>query len=138
MKILPIHLSPGDGIMNEPVSATTMTAGSITGATIISYVSGIPVPVIIASFAGAVVYVLSNSDIPIFKRLCFFMVSFFVGILGADYATRIIEGLTSTFLQKPVVVDISIGAFIASAVAIKLTLSLIDKVKVPDLPGGRT
>lgn len=122
--------------MNEPVSATGITATSLIGASFLSFWSGIPASVIICSFAGAVVYVLSNSDIPIFKRLSFFLVSFFAGIYGAEAAAKTVESVVSTLVGNKINVDISIGALVASAVAIKLILSLVAKVAAPNPPTG--
>ncbi len=120
--------------MHEPVSGTALT--SVGATTLLSYWAGIPPGVIIGSFAGAVVYVLTNSDIPLFKRLSFFLISFVVGIIGSEYASKIIGGITSTLMRSDISVDQSIGALVASAVAIKLILSLIAKAKIPELPTG--
>lgn len=121
--------------MHEPVSGTAITTG-LGATTLLSYWAGVPSGVVIGSFAGAVVYVLTNSDIPIFKRLTFFLISFVVGIMAADYFTKIIEAVTFGFTRKEIQVDTSIGALVASAIAIKLLLSLISKAKVPDFPSG--
>lgn len=121
--------------MHEPVSGTAITSG-LGATTLLSYWAGIPSGVIIGSFAGAVVYVLTNSDVPLFKRLSFFLISFIVGIIGAGYAAKVIEGFTRILTQTEVTVDHSVGALIAAALAIKLLLSLIAKAKIPDLPTG--
>lgn len=121
--------------MHEPVSGTAITSG-LGATTLLSYWAGIPSGVIIGSFAGAVVYVLTNSDVPLFKRLSFFLISFVVGIIGAGYAAKVIEGFTRILTQTEVTVDHSVGALIAAALAIKLLLSLIAKAKIPDLPTG--
>ena len=121
--------------MHKPVSGTAITTG-LGATTLLSYWAGVPSGVVIGSFAGAVVYVLTNSDIPIFKRLTFFLISFVVGIMAADYFTKIIEAVTFGFTRKEIQVDTSIGALVASAIAIKLLLSLISKAKVPDFPSG--
>lgn len=121
--------------MHEPVSGTAITTG-LGATTLLSYWAGIPSGVVIGSFAGAVVYVLTNSDIPIFKRLTFFFISFVVGIMASDYFTKIIEATTAFFIRREIQVDASIGALVASAIAIKLLLSLMNKAKVPDFPSG--
>lgn len=121
--------------MHEPVSGTAITTG-LGATTLLSYWAGVPSGVVIGSFAGAVVYVLTNSDIPIFKRLTFFLISFVVGIMAADYFTKIIEATTTLFIRREIQVDTSIGALVASAIAIKLLLSLMSKAKVPDFPSG--
>lgn len=121
--------------MHEPVSGTAIATG-LSATTLLSYWAGIPSGVVIGSFAGAVVYVLTNSDIPIFKRLTFFFISFVVGIMASDYFTKIIEATTSLFIRREIQVDASIGALVASAIAIKLLLSLMSKAKVPDFPSG--
>lgn len=121
--------------MHEPVSGTAITTG-LGATTLLSYWAGVPSGVVIGSFTGAVVYVLTNSDIPIFKRLTFFLISFVVGIMAADYFTKIIEATTTLFIRREIQVDTSIGALVASAIAIKLLLSLMSKAKVPDFPSG--
>lgn len=121
--------------MHEPVSGTAITTG-LSATTLLSYWAGVPSGVVIGSFAGAVVYVLTNSDIPILKRLVFFFISFVVGIMAADYFTKIIEAVTYGFTSKDIQVDTSIGALVASAIAIKLLLSLMSKAAVPDFPSG--
>lgn len=123
--------------MYEPVSGTAITTG-LGATTLLSYWAGIPPGVIIGSFAGAVVYVLTNSDIPLFKRLSFFLISFVVGIIGSEYASKIMSAVTSALTRTDITVDLSVGAFVASAVAIKLILSLIAKAKIPDSPTGGT
>lgn len=127
---------PGGKSMNEPISSTAIVTG-IGTASLLSYWSTVHPSVIIGAFAGASVYVLSNADIPKLKRLSFFLISFFVGIIGADYAARVIESITSIVTRSSVQVDTSIGALAASAVAIKMILSLISKAQVPPIkPGG--
>lgn len=119
--------------MHEPVSGTAITSG-LGVTTLLSYWAGIPSGVIIGSFAGAVVYVLTNSDVPIFKRLTFFLISFLVGIIGAGYTAKVIEGFTRVWTQSDIHVDHSIGALIAAALAIKVLFNLIAKAKVPNVP----
>lgn len=121
--------------MHEPVSGTAITSG-LGATTLLSYWAGIPSGVIIGSFAGAVIYVLTNSDVPLFKRLSFFFISFVVGIIGAGYTAKVIEGFTRLWTQSEINVDHSVGALIAAALAIKVLISLIAKAKVPDLPTG--
>ena len=94
--------------MHEPVSGTAITSG-LGATTLLSYWAGIPSGVIIGSFAGAVVYVLTNSDVPLFKRLSFFFISFVVGIIGAGYTAKVIEGFTRLWTQSEINVDHSVG-----------------------------
>lgn len=117
--------------MSEPVSGTAAATYGLGITVLMSAISEIPAGVFIGAFAGSVVYVLTNSDIPPFKRFCFFMISFIVGILGSDYAANLMTALTATWLPTDTVVDRSIGAIVASAVAIKLILALISKTDLP-------
>ena len=122
--------------MSEPVSSTAVATYGLGITVLMGTVSEIPAGVYIGAFAGSVVYVLTNSDIPTFKRLCFFLISFIVGIIGSEYAANIMTTLTATWLPTGSVVDRSIGAIVASAVAIKIILALIAKTGIPDFRGG--
>lgn len=119
--------------MSEPVSSTAIATYGLGITVLMGTVSEIPAGVFIGAFAGSVVYVLTNSDIPTFKRLCFFLISFIVGILGSDYAANIMTALTAAWLPTDTIVDRSVGAIVASAVAIKLILALIAKSDIPAL-----
>ena len=122
--------------MSEPVSSTAVATYGLSITVLMSTMSEIPAGVFIGAFAGSVVYVLTNSDIPTFKRLCFFLISFIVGILGSEYAANIMTTLTATWLPTGSVVDRSIGAIVASAVAIKIILALIAKTNIPAFREG--
>lgn len=123
--------------MSEPVSSTAVATYGLALTVLMGTVSEIPAGVFIGAFAGSVVYVLTNSDIPTFKRLCFFLISFIVGILGSEYAANLMTALTAVWMPtNAVVVDRSIGAIVASAVAIKIILALIAKTDIPAFREG--
>lgn len=117
-------------MVNEPVSGTVIVTGVGT-ASLLSYWTSIHPSVIIGAFAGAAVYVLSSSDISLYRKACFFILSFSMGIIGAEYAAKVISSMTSFVTHSTIEVDASIGALAASAVSIKMVLSLISKADIP-------
>ena len=123
--------------MSEPVSSTAVATYGLGLTVLMGTVSEIPAGVFTGAFAGSVVYVLTNSDIPTFKRLCFFLISFIVGILGSEYAANLMTALTAAWMPTNTVVDRSIGAIVASAVAIKIILALIAKTDIPAFRDGK-
>lgn len=121
--------------MPEPVSTSGMATPLLMSATFVGLWSGADAGVVIGAFAGAVVFVLSAAEFPVWKRLLFFIVSFVMGILGAGFTASIIDA----FLPDQVVVDKPIGALVAAASVISLLLFIISKAKNPptlNLKGG--
>ncbi|HFD6683194.1 TPA: putative holin [Providencia alcalifaciens] len=104
--------------MNEPLTGTTAT--SFAGVSIVGLFSGMDAGIVIGSFAGAVIFVLSSKDIGIPKRICFFIVSFVAGVLAAKDAT----GLLSAYFERNI--DNSVGAMFSSAGLVGI-LSAISK-----------
>ncbi|EOV0986254.1 putative holin, partial [Edwardsiella piscicida] len=83
--------------------------------------------VVIAAFAGAVVFVLSAVEFPAWKRIAFGFVSFLMGVIAAGFTASIIDW----FLPDQVVVDKPIGALVASACVIWVLMFIISKAKNP-------
>lgn len=96
--------------MLEPTTSTGAASAAVTGVTLVGLFSGLDASVVIGAFAGAVVFVLSSRDIKLWQRCGYFIVSFIIGIYGADF----VAGLLSKFVSgQPV--DRSVGAMFASA-----------------------
>lgn len=57
--------------MLEPTTSTGAATAAVTGVTLVGLLSGLDAGVVIGAFAGAVVFVLSATEFPIWKRLAF-------------------------------------------------------------------
>ena len=71
--------------MSDPATSTAVTT-ALTGATLFGAVTQTDYGVIFGAFAGAVYYVATAADVPLFRRGCYFLTSFIVGVLGAQVA----------------------------------------------------
>ncbi len=105
-------------MVNDPLTGTA--TASLAGVSIVGLFSGMDAGIVIGSFAGAVIFVLSSKDIGIPKRICFFIVSFVAGVLAAKDAT----GLLSSYFERSI--DNSVGAMFSSAGLVGI-LSAISK-----------
>ncbi|MGV6984693.1 putative holin [Providencia hangzhouensis] len=105
-------------MVNDPLTGTA--TASLAGVSIVGLFSGMDAGIVIGSFAGAVIFVLSSKDIGIPKRICFFIVSFVAGVLAAKDAT----GLLSAYFERNI--DNSVGAMFSSAGLVGI-LSAISK-----------
>ncbi|MEM8201035.1 putative holin [Morganella morganii] len=94
--------------MQEPLTGTA--TASLAGVSIVGLFAGLDAGVVIGAFDGAVVFVLSSRDIKLWHRWGYFVVSFIIGIYGADF----VAGLLSKFVSDQPV-DRSVGAMFASA-----------------------
>jgi hypothetical protein len=107
--------------MTEPLTGTGAATAAVTGVTLVGLVSGLDAGSVIAAFAGAVIFVLSAIDFPIWKRLLLFLVSIVVGVLAAGFTALALTSLISIVSAK-VEVDRSVGALIASAAAVRVLM----------------
>ncbi|WP_199103177.1 phage holin family protein [Aquitalea sp. ASV11] len=112
--------------MAEPVSSTATTA-SLLAVALLTLFPGMDPDVVLGAFAGASVFVISATDLPLFKRFTFFILSFTAGLLAA----RMVAGIIDTALPAEIEVAESVGAMAASALAIKLLLWLIQLAEDP-------
>lgn len=115
--------------MLEPTTGVGAATLAVTGVTLVGLLSGLDAGVVIGSFAGAVVFVLSASEFPIWKRLVFFGISFVLGVLTAGFAASMISTVTpdSVSVEKP------IGALVASASVVRILMFIISKSSNPTL-----
>lgn len=115
--------------MLEPTTGAGAATLAVTGVTLVGLLSGLDAGVVIGSFAGAVVFVLSASEFPIWKRLVFFGISFILGVLTAGFAASMISTVTpdSVAVEKP------IGALVASASVVRVLMFIISKSSNPTL-----
>lgn len=118
--------------MAEPVSSTAAT-GSIWAVTLLSMFPGIESAVVLGSFAGAVVFVLSSADLSPIAKAASFVVSFIAGCIGAGF----MAGMVSALTPQPVTVPEGVGALLAAALAVRLLMWLIRKAEDPEALVGR-
>lgn len=118
--------------MAEPVSSTAIT-GSIWAVTLLSLFPGVESAVVLGAFAGAVVFVLSSSDLGLLAKAASFVVSFIAGCIGAGFMAGVISALTPSAVQ----VSTGVGALLAASLAVKLLLWLIRKADKPEELFGR-
>ncbi len=108
--------------MTIPLSTTTVST-IISGASLVGIAHGLDAGCMIGAFSGAVVFVISALDFPIFKRWLLFLVSFLTGIVASNFTAALI----SIVIPQGVTVDKSVGALIASASAVRLLMMLAAK-----------
>jgi hypothetical protein len=106
--------------MAEP-STTTIAAVS-AGIGFASLFPGIDGNALIGAFTGAALVVVTSKDLTLAKRLAYLVISLIVGYLAApDVVSH--TPITST----------GVAAFFAAALAITVTLQLIERIKSFDL-----
>lgn len=111
-------------MVGEPVSAVSATTLTLTSVTFASLFADTPAGVYVGAFAGAVVYVLSSQELSRFAQIGYFIASFLIGILGADFTTAILNGMLGKHLPEGVTIGNWLGATVAAAVGVCILISL--------------
>lgn len=104
--------------MAEPNSSVAVV---LTGAGITGVLAGVDPAAAVGALCGALVYFAQADELPIAKRLLFFMVSFVMGYLFSPLLARVrIEwlGVGPMTLPGP-------AAFVAAALVVTVTLAAI-------------
>lgn len=104
--------------MGEPGSAVTVTTVTLTSVTFASLLQDTPAGVYVGAFTGAVVYVLSSQDLGRFAQVGYFVASFLLGVISADFTTAILNELIGKYLPDEITINNSIGATVAAAVGV--------------------
>lgn len=104
--------------MTEPLTGTGAATAAVTGVTLVGLVSGLDAGEAIAAAAGAVVFLISASDFPIWKRLLLFFVSMVVGYFASGFAAALLTAV----LPSSITVEKPIGALVASASAVRVLM----------------
>lgn len=107
--------------MAEPTSTTTAVA-AVAGISFASLFPGIDGNALIGAFAGATLFVVSSKDLTVVQRFAYLFISLVIGYQGAQ------EIIAVTSLRST-----GIAAFVAAAIAIILTLQLIERLKSMDM-----
>jgi hypothetical protein len=106
--------------MAEP-STTTLAVAS-AGIGLASLFPGIDGNALIGAFTGAALVVVTSKDLSIAKRFAYLLISLIAGYLAAPEVMHFTP-ITST----------GVAAFFAAALAITVTLQLIERIKSFDL-----
>ncbi|CAI1124565.1 putative holin [Serratia ficaria] len=80
-------------------------------------------PVITAAFSGAMIFILVQRTFYGISRLIIFLVSFFMGIIGADTALS----LVGPYFPDDFPMDRAAGAFICSALIVTVAMLVITR-----------
>lgn len=110
--------------MSEPLTAVTATTVTLTSMTFASMLATTPAGVYVGAFAGAVVYVLSSQELSRLAQVGYFIASFLLGIVGAEFTTAVLNKLISGWLPDGVIVGTWLGATVAAAVGVGILISL--------------
>ncbi|HBB4437715.1 hypothetical protein G8C42_02495 [Citrobacter freundii] len=110
--------------MSEPVSTVTTTTVTLTSVTFASLMANTPAGVYVGAFAGAVVYVLSSQELSRFAQVGYFVASFLIGILGADFTAAILNDLIGKYLPDDITIGNWLGATVAAALGVCILISM--------------
>lgn len=102
--------------MSDPMSGTVFAGTALTSASVYGLLTGTDYGVVFGSFAGAVFYIATASDLSALRRVAYFVVSYIVGILCSGLLGSKLTSWTG-YNDKPL--D-AIGAVIASALAVQI------------------
>lgn len=114
--------------MPEPLTTGTSVATySVGGITIASLFAGENAGVIIGAFSGSVIYILTASDLSIWKRILSFFASLLTGAQSAGFMTDVINYITPEVIhaEKP------LGAVLASVIAVRVFMYISKKSEHP-------
>ena len=106
--------------MADPSISTLLAASAGIG--FASLFPGIDGNALIGAFAGAALLVVSSKDLTLGKRLAYMVISMIVGYLAA-----------SDIVNATPIRSTGVAAFFAAALAIVVTLQLIERLKTFDL-----
>jgi len=113
--------------MSDPLSGAAGATVALAGVSIFGWVSGLDYGVVFGSFAGAMFYVTSATDLTMIRRASYFCVSFMFGLFGSG----VMGAKLTTWLgynDKPL--D-ALGALIIAAIAVQLLTFASNRAKNP-------
>lgn len=106
--------------MAEPT--TTSTAIMAAGIGFAALFPGIDGDALIGAFAGAALLVITSKDLGLAQRFAYLVISMIVGYLAAPDVVHLTP-----------IRETGVAAFFAAALAIGITLQLLDRLKTVDL-----
>lgn len=113
--------------MSEPISATSATSAVAT-ASILTLVPGAEPAVMIGAFTGAVLFIITNDTSGNLQRVSLFVVSFFGGVLCANWAANALSAVLPDSLQ----VNMGMAALISSACVVRMLQYLMKLTNNPE------
>lgn len=115
--------------MAEPSSTAALAAGA-AGAGIAGVLAGIDSGAAIGALCGSLVFFATTEELPVPRRLIFFMVSLVMGYLCAPLLAEVqVLGIGPIKFPAP-------AAFIASALVVTVTLAVIKRRQSQPTAGG--
>ena len=116
--------------MSEPLSGAG-TATALGGATIFGLFTGTDFGIVFGAFAGALFVATTPQALSVWRIAAHFLVSFIVGVLGADAVATYLPGVTG---HKGASTE-ALCAVVVSVVSVKL-LSFIHQQDIASLVSG--
>lgn len=115
--------------MAEPSSTAALAAGAF-GAGLAGVLAGIDSGAAIGALCGSLVFFATTEELPVPRRLIFFMISLVMGYLATPWlAEASILGVGPIKFSAP-------AAFIASALVVTVTLAVIKRRQSQPTTGG--
>ena len=108
------------------MSMTTISLPAVAGGGIAAILADHPtlsLPVILCSIAGAALFTLIVHEEKVYRQCIYFFVSFITGLSGYEMGASMLSKLTSTTVPD------SIGALVASTVAVTILTKLVEKAQ---------
>ncbi len=113
--------------MGEPTSTAGIVVAGAAGVGLAGFMAGVNGDAAVGALLGALVYVTTTHDLPIWKRLLFFMVSF---VMGYQFSPAIVEaefwGIRPFAYPGP-------AAFGAAVLVVTVALAAIRRRAAPTL-----
>lgn len=113
--------------MAGPITTSAgLTAGAV-GVGALGWWAGLEPGVAIGAFWGAIFFVLSSKELTLIAKTGFGGVSFFFGIICANWAAELITWGVHKFASGASDAPTAMGAFIAAAVAVQTLMAITTK-----------
>lgn len=80
---------------------------------------------VIAAFSGAMLFIIIQHTFRGLNKLLIFLVSFFMGIAGADTTVSLVQ----RYLSADIHMNKEVGAFLCSALIVSVAMTVISRVE---------
>lgn len=110
--------------MAEPISTGTAKAATVAGVGFLTFLPVFDAAVLLGSFSGASVFVLSRHEFKLWKKLVFLVLAFINGVIAAPFSTAVLQNLMPL---SGVVVSDGVGALLAASLSTKFLIFLIER-----------
>lgn len=108
------------------MSLTTISLPTVAGGGIAAILADHPtltLPIVMCSIAGAALFSLITQEEKVYRQCIYFFVSCITGLSGYDMSAAMLSKLTSIDVPD------SIGALVASTVAVTILTKLVEKAQ---------